>query len=116
MHDLPAVLTVVPTVFTPSPSFRVRLQNGLTNTGRVEVSFNNGSTWGSICNSTLTREARILLCNQLGFQVQDPRSVAISVFGEGTGDILIDDFSCIGGETNILQCAEDLNKVDFKIR
>ncbi|WAR13590.1 LRP6-like protein [Mya arenaria] len=75
--------------------------------GRIEISVNNGVTWGKICNDRFDDKDANVVCGMLGFQ----RSGAVvkpgAVFGQvatTNSSILLDDVSCSGSESNIIQC------------
>ena len=69
--------------------------------GRVEL-FWYGE-WGTVCsNSFDDGEARVI-CLQLGY-VHGFSNVNISVYGEGSGPIMLDDTRCRGSEGGLLTC------------
>eukprot|EP00057_Strongylocentrotus_purpuratus_P011987 XP_011666461.1 PREDICTED: deleted in malignant brain tumors 1 protein-like [Strongylocentrotus purpuratus] len=82
--------------------FEVRLVGGSNDAeGRVEV-MHNGS-WGTICDDSWDlRDARVV-CRMLGFDgaLDAPGSAR---FGQGSGDILLDDVWCSGTEENLAEC------------
>ncbi|XP_072171897.1 scavenger receptor cysteine-rich domain superfamily protein-like [Diadema setosum] len=80
----------------------VRLVNGgSANEGRVEVRYNG--TWGTVCDDSWGIEDAHVVCRMLGYQeALDAR--CCSKFGEGSGDILLDDVSCSGEEDNLADC------------
>ncbi|XP_030851604.1 deleted in malignant brain tumors 1 protein-like [Strongylocentrotus purpuratus] len=70
--------------------------------GRVQVLYDG--SWGTICDDTWDlRDARVV-CRMLGFDgaLDAPGSAR---FGEGSGDILLDDVGCEGTEDNLADCA-----------
>ncbi|CAL8303186.1 unnamed protein product [Lota lota] len=69
--------------------------------GRVEV-FHNGD-WGTVCDDQWTERHAQVVCRELGYRGH-AEVVEDGVFGEGTGLILLDDVSCDGSETSLLDC------------
>ncbi|XP_052791481.1 deleted in malignant brain tumors 1 protein-like isoform X3 [Mya arenaria] len=70
-------------------------------TGRVEVS-RNGTHWGTVCDDLWSDKEAQVVCRQLGFQWGTAHSSA--AFGEGHGDIFLDNVQCTGTETNLGEC------------
>ncbi|XP_074140966.1 scavenger receptor cysteine-rich domain-containing protein DMBT1-like [Sminthopsis crassicaudata] len=80
----------------------IRLVNGRNKCeGRLEVYHNE--TWGTVCDDLWSISAASVVCRQLdcGVALSAPRN---SMFGKGSGSILLDDVQCDGNETNIGQC------------
>ncbi|KAL4219354.1 scavenger receptor [Mactra antiquata] len=83
---------------------QVRLVNGSsTSNGRVEVFYNN--TWGTVCDDGFGTYDAQVVCRMLGFQTANSIPVARATYGQGTGPILLDDLTCLGSESNIVQCS-----------
>uniref|UniRef100_A0A673C1U6 Soluble scavenger receptor cysteine-rich domain-containing protein SSC5D n=1 Tax=Sphaeramia orbicularis TaxID=375764 RepID=A0A673C1U6_9TELE len=69
--------------------------------GRVEV-YHNG-VWGTVCDDDWDFNDTQVVCRQLGCDTRDivpltPR------FGEGIGQIWLDDVSCLGNESSLTDC------------
>ncbi|XP_071797056.1 uncharacterized protein [Asterias amurensis] len=81
----------------------VRLVGGsVPSEGRVEV-FYDGQ-WGTVCDDYWDIEDASVVCRQLGFTgpTNDWQS---AYFGQGTGQILMDDINCDGNEERLQDCA-----------
>ncbi|WAR00368.1 LOW QUALITY PROTEIN: DMBT1-like protein, partial [Mya arenaria] len=74
-------------------------------TGRVEVS-RNGTHWGTVCDDLWSDKEAQVVCRQLGFQWGTAHSSA--AFGEGHGDIFLDNVQCTGTETNLGECQHNV--------
>nr|XP_054765120.1 LOW QUALITY PROTEIN: deleted in malignant brain tumors 1 protein-like [Lytechinus pictus] len=87
--------------FTGAP-FLVRLVNGSNDLeGRVEVMYDG--SWGTICDDDWDlRDARVV-CKMLKFDgaLAAPGS---ATFGQGSGDVLLDDVSCESTHSNLADC------------
>uniref|UniRef100_A0A3Q2CCJ9 Galectin-3-binding protein A-like n=1 Tax=Cyprinodon variegatus TaxID=28743 RepID=A0A3Q2CCJ9_CYPVA len=80
----------------------VRLMGGQDNSeGRVEI-FHNGA-WGTVCDDGWDINDARVVCQQLLYPgaKEAPGSAA---FGQGSGNILMDDLGCTGNEISLLQC------------
>ena len=80
----------------------VRLVNG-TNVaeGRVEVWY--CERWNTVCDDYWSSTDANLVCQQLGYQ-SAVKAHREAHFGEGSGDILLDNLQCTGREASLLDC------------
>ena len=81
----------------------VRLVSGSTdNEGRVEVYYNG--EWGTVCDDGWDLIDAQVVCRQLGFDsavvVRDN-----AFYGEGSGQIWLNDMNCTGTELTIEDCS-----------
>ena len=88
------------TCILPSTVRLVSPSNSLSS-GRVEVWYNG--TWGTICDDSWDLQDAEVVCRQLRYEgaLSAPGEEA---FGQGTGQIWLDDVKCVGNETLIAQC------------
>ncbi|XP_041478594.1 uncharacterized protein LOC121426374 [Lytechinus variegatus] len=87
---------------TQASNLTVRLVNGSTSEeGRVEVYING--RWGTVCDDSWDDTDATVVCQSLGFSPGIARGNAH--FGQGSGDILLSEVSCVGNETNLLDCS-----------
>ncbi|NWH33487.1 MARCO protein, partial [Chloropsis hardwickii] len=68
--------------------------------GRVEI-FHKG-TWGTVCDDGWSLRETGVVCRMLGFS----RAVSFFTATAGTGQIWLDDVSCIGSEISITDCSK----------
>uniref|UniRef100_A0A672TIE7 Serine protease 12 n=2 Tax=Strigops habroptila TaxID=2489341 RepID=A0A672TIE7_STRHB len=87
---------------TPLTDGALRLASGKgSHEGRLEVYYTG--QWGTICDDGWTELNTQVVCRQLGFKYGKS---APEGYSEGSsGPIWLDDVSCSGKETNLLQCS-----------
>ncbi|XP_059551547.1 neurotrypsin [Myotis daubentonii] len=87
---------------TPLTDGVLRLAGGKdSHEGRLEV-YHRGQ-WGTVCDDGWTELNTHVACRQLGFRYG--KQAPASPFGESTGPIWLDEVSCSGQETSLLQCS-----------
>lgn len=97
-------------LFTLKSDATVRLADGTSaNEGRVEI-FRVGEQageqrgeWGTICDDRWDLQDAAVICRMLNYSgaLAAPMS---SAYGEGLGEILLDDLDCVGNESSIKDC------------
>lgn len=71
------------------------------NEGRVEI-LHDGS-WATVCDDNWDIDDATVVCRQLGFPSAS-YAVAHAVFGQGSGEIVLDDVECTGDEVSLIEC------------
>ena len=83
----------------------IRLVNGPTNhEGRVEVNYNG--VWGTVCDDGWDLNDAQVVCKQLGLG----KPIAAqhgAVYGQGSGQIWLDNVNCVGTEGTISSCSHN---------
>ncbi|XP_071481646.1 neurotrypsin-like [Diadema antillarum] len=72
--------------------------------GRVELYYNDN--WNTVCDDNWDILDARVICSMLGY-LGALRSPSMAAFGSGTGPILLDEVTCEGGESDILDCFHD---------
>ena len=84
----------------------VRLVNGPTSyEGRVEV-YHNGE-WGTVCDDGWDLTDARVVCRQLGYDLANNtiNTRNSTHYGEGSGQIWLNNVSCVSNESNIVNCS-----------
>ena len=72
--------------------------------GRVEVLFNGN--WGTVCDDRWDLEDATVVCRMLGLGVATS-APGRAFFGAGDGEIILDEMSCTGTESDISECTHN---------
>ncbi|WAQ95344.1 NETR-like protein [Mya arenaria] len=81
----------------------IRLVNGTgPQSGRVELKYRGH--WGTICDDNFDNNEAKVICNMLGFSEKNAKAHIGAFYGEGQGDIIVDELRCNGGEEDISEC------------
>ncbi|XP_066296405.1 deleted in malignant brain tumors 1 protein-like isoform X1 [Branchiostoma lanceolatum] len=86
---------------------RIRLVGGpFPYLGRVEVRPVDSNDWGTVCDDSFDIQDATVVCRMLGYE----RAVQYhegAYFGQGSGNIYMDDLRCSGSETSLFDCGYD---------
>jgi hypothetical protein len=94
-------------VITPCDEGRLRLVNGPTpDSGRVEIC--HAAQWGTVCDDAWDAQDAAVVCRQLGFGPVGAQAINFATYGQGVGQIWLDNVACGGGEGALAQCAAQL--------
>ena len=84
----------------------IRLEGGTAATsGRVEICNNN--IWGTVCDDLWGNLDAQVVCRQLGFISIGATALTSFNVPDGTGQIWLDNVSCRGTETRLIDCPAD---------
>ncbi|PIK36334.1 putative deleted in malignant brain tumors 1 protein [Apostichopus japonicus] len=86
----------------PREEGSIRLAGGNETAGRVEIYLYG--EWGTVCDDGWDINDANVVCRQLGFD-RALKYRDSAAFGEGSGEIHLDDVGCNGDETELLSCS-----------
>ncbi|KAK3746952.1 hypothetical protein RRG08_030362 [Elysia crispata] len=79
----------------------IRIGDGGTSTGRVEVKVSGVDEWGTVCDDKWDDLDATVVCKYLGF---GGGKATYEGHPEGTGKILLDNVECMGNESSLSEC------------
>ncbi|XP_071095616.1 hemicentin-1-like [Haliotis cracherodii] len=72
------------------------------NAGRLEVYY--GGSWGTVCDDGFGQPDAEVACRGLGLELKHVYAMGSAYFGQGSGNIVMDNVGCSGTETSIDLC------------
>jgi hypothetical protein len=99
----PSTSTLPPTSPTDPPAIDIKLENGRTpHEGLVYVRAPGGA-WGTVCDDDWDDKDATVICRQRGYS--GGRARYPPFYGQGSGEIWMDDVQCTGNESKLVECA-----------
>ena len=96
-------MSIAHKIFSPNIDLAVRLVAGNRSyEGRVEVF--HSDQWGTVCDDHWDIHDADVVCRQLGFSRGAAQAWSYAHYGQGTGQIWMDNLRCTGNETSLDQC------------
>ncbi|XP_054904277.1 uncharacterized protein LOC129371613 [Poeciliopsis prolifica] len=81
--------------------YAIRLTGSTSCSGRVEI--NHDGQWGTVCDDGWDLTDAQVVCRQLSCG-SALNTTSSAVFGEGTGQIWLDEVNCTGSESTLINC------------
>ena len=63
--------------------------------------------WGTVCDDSWSANDARVVCRQLGLPDSNAEAVGSAAFGEGSGEIWLDDVGCSGSESSLDECSHN---------
>ncbi|XP_066296790.1 scavenger receptor cysteine-rich domain-containing group B protein-like [Branchiostoma lanceolatum] len=83
---------------------RIRLVGGpFPYLGRVEVRPVDSNDWGTVCDDSFDMQDATVVCRMLGYR-RAAQYHSGAYFGQGSGNIYMDDLRCSGSESSLFDC------------
>ncbi|XP_071128570.1 scavenger receptor cysteine-rich domain-containing protein DMBT1-like isoform X5 [Mytilus edulis] len=97
-------VSIASTTTTEKPFLQMTLNltGNSSSVGRIVLYV--GGIEGSICDDQFDDKDATVICRMIGYHSGRALNNTVGIFGEGTGQIWIDELQCSGTETSILHC------------
>ena len=104
---LTALIYNEPSIHEYYISLDMRLVNG-TSPGQGRVEVYHAGEWGTVCDDQWSLENINVVCQALGYPVASEVNLPLQTsFGHGMGNIILDDVTCLGNETDLFECQHE---------